>query len=882
MEKVRVPADETAVERLKKISVKRLSPDDLRKLYFHLLETSDLSSDSILHEIENAAQNVELYEDFSGSLQIEDISFLISHNRYQEKDSRVSDGGGYTDIRVEGENGGKKLFLVSRSHDLIKGTERRIQEIIREKPGSVFRLSAFGIENRNKKDQRRLYILEEDHLSRDPSSRGKEYDEAKASLCRAAGSVPEADISAFADSASGKLLSFLQALNSPALIAAYIEHWRIFTSMAKKGDDIYIPVIAPVPGDPKAGNLIHMWLAREKFQENYETINTIFERRGLCFSRQFFDSFLIDGKDYVAFSTVVPSAGITADEADFLRNEIFSRLLLLNSAPVSVGTIRTMLDTIKTSKDYRKLQLIEHMQRNKQREYLVPLVLLLNDVNAEIRYKAFGLIKHYLLNPTPEMKNDYYWSTLKNIVSAATVPIDREKDRASRPLTDEEIIKLIKFRDVFYADYTEPVTGKTSLFIRISGEGIGKGGIRAHASHVSFSGEGALATNMLFKTLGLGIPRYTIGKGGILGDIQFRDLPDVQRKLARENILNAYADFLYYTAQVGPLSDVPAGDVGVGGDEIKIIFDRITENAFNDAARIAKGELGNDSAQAVILREHFGVPVENSAVMDELARSRAAVENYTASAITGKPGEKGLALRSGATGRGILEVLGAQQNYQDFSDETLWSDSARVAEAIGREDEYRTKADSRIRMLTFAIQGFGKVGSSCGKLLYKIGAKIKMISDISGTLVNEQGVGDIDKIEEFCRTGNARLADLPADILSKSEFVPGNTILPLGALANVIVPSALEDVITASEKDDGAHICARQFDGDYLLQGANGPATAEAEEILAENGKVSFPDILANSGGVLASYIEWLNGLICRFGYRTVYENGFVHPIVHN
>ena len=228
--------------------------------------------------------------------------------------------------------------------------------------------------------------------------------------------------------------------------------------MAKQGNDVYIADIDIPENAHIPETFIHLWVAREKFQENYETINTIFERRGISFVRQFFETFFIDGQYYVAFTTFMKNQSMNEDETEFLRNEIFNRLILLKSTPVSVGTIKNMLDTIKSAKDYQKPGLIDHMQKNKQREYLIPLVLLLNESNMEIRYKAFGLIKHYLFNPAVEMKNDYYWSSLKNIFSAATVPIEREKDRPSRPLTDDEIIKLIKFRDIYYIDYVEPIT----------------------------------------------------------------------------------------------------------------------------------------------------------------------------------------------------------------------------------------------------------------------------------------------------------------------------------------------------------------------------------------------------------------------------------------
>ena len=99
---------------------------------------------------------------------------------------------------------------------------------------------------------------------------------------------------------------------------------------------------------------------------------------------------------------------------------------------------------------------------------------------------------------------------------------------------------------------------------------------------------------------------------------------------------------------------------------------------------------------------------------------------------------------------------------------------------------------------------------------------------------------------------------------------------------NVVVPSALEDVIINRDASGPGEVRTQDIEGEYILQGANGPVTADAEDRLAEMGRVSFPDILANAGGVLASYMEWLNGLVRVFGYGRINREGMVHPIVHN
>ncbi|MBU1172714.1 MAG: hypothetical protein KKD44_24410 [Proteobacteria bacterium] len=327
-----------------------------------------------------------------------------------------------------------------------------------------------------------------------------------------------------------------------------------------------------------------------------------------------------------------------------------------------MGEIKDILDKLKDATNLEKMDLITTMRQNKQKEYLIPLVALLNEDDIVVARKAFDLIRHYLFTPSPDMKNDYYWATLYNIFAASTVPIVEDDKGYMRPLNNMEIVKLIRFRNIYYETFKEPASGNDYLFIRMNGIGIGKGGIRADTHHVSFSGEGALSTNMLFKCLGLGIPLFTTGKGGIIGDLGQGD--------TRSRVLSAYADFLYYKSGIGPLSDVPAGDVGIGADEIGVIYERITDNAFSDLEKLNRGELAPNSPQVIILTKHFGINCSDSGLVSVLAGNREAVEKYTASAITGKPGTKGLALRTGATARGLKEVLAVIKAYRTFHDES--------------------------------------------------------------------------------------------------------------------------------------------------------------------------------------------------------------------
>ena len=395
-------------------------------------------------------------------------------------------------------------------------------------------------------------------------------------------------------------------------------------------------------------------------------------------------------------------------------------------------------------------------RKTSTRSTSLPLVYLLGDPEEEIRDKAFGLIKHYLLNPTAEMRDDYYWSTLKNIVTAATVPLEREPDRPARPLTDAEIISLIRFRDIYYDDFREPVTGKTYLFIRISGHGIGTRAASVPTrSTCPFPARGALSTNMLFKTLGLGIPMYTIGKGGILGDLRLPGVASPGREKIRAAVLEAYADFLYYRSGIGPLSDVPAGDVGIGGEEIGIMYRRITDNAQRDLGRLDRGEIGPSSPEARLLWGEFRDRYRgrgNGPRPGRGPRRAGGLHRPRDNRKAGQPRSRAPERRGpgGAWSRCWRPSRITAITETRRSGPTSGSSTGALAE----DEEFTRMARARIRMLTFSVQGFGKVGASFARLVDDIGAKIKMISDISGTLVNERGLPGVGELAELCKAGH--------------------------------------------------------------------------------------------------------------------------------
>ena len=140
-----------------------------------------------------------------------------------------------------------------------------------------------------------------------------------------------------------------------------------------------------------------------------------------------------------------------------------------------------------------------------------------------------------------------------------------------------------------------------------------------------------------------------------------------------------------------------------------------------------------------------------------------------------------------------------------------------------------------------AVQGFGNVGSVAADLMAKEGAIIVAVSDKSGAVYNPQGL-DIPEMLKWVKEHH-QLAGYP-----KGE--PMNKDALLTVECDVLVPAATENVIT---RKNAPHIKAK-----LICEGANGPTTAAADEILEKKGIFVIPDILANAGGVTVSYFEWV------------------------
>jgi len=150
------------------------------------------------------------------------------------------------------------------------------------------------------------------------------------------------------------------------------------------------------------------------------------------------------------------------------------------------------------------------------------------------------------------------------------------------------------------------------------------------------------------------------------------------------------------------------------------------------------------------------------------------------------------------------------------------------------------------------VQGYGKVGAPLVFLLSSLGVRVVAVADVGGAIHNPGGIDPAALAEHFARVGT--VAGFPdADVID-----PGS-LFSIGC--ELAIPAALEGVITAD--------VAASFGGRVLVEAANGPTTPEADPILEERGVTVVPDVLANAGGVVASYFEWAQA---RQGYA--WESG--------
>ena len=187
--------------------------------------------------------------------------------------------------------------------------------------------------------------------------------------------------------------------------------------------------------------------------------------------------------------------------------------------------------------------------------------------------------------------------------------------------------------------------------------------------------------------------------------------------------------------------------------------------------------------------------------------------------VTGKPlhigGSEG---RTQATGRGVIICMLAALRQAGITD------------------------PDRVRVV---IQGFGNVGSNAALYAHRLGYRVLAVSNVSGGLYNAKGL-DIPDLIAYASANDHALNDYP-----DAEHITNSELLLLDC--DVLIPAALEGQITRHNASD---IRAR-----FVVEAANGPTTPEADDILNARGVRIVPDILANAGGVIVSYFEWVQDL---------------------
>ncbi len=185
--------------------------------------------------------------------------------------------------------------------------------------------------------------------------------------------------------------------------------------------------------------------------------------------------------------------------------------------------------------------------------------------------------------------------------------------------------------------------------------------------------------------------------------------------------------------------------------------------------------------------------------------------------VTGKPVEIGGSLgRQAATGTGIFFII----------------------------RRLLSKINKTIEGTTFAIQGYGNVGNAVAAAIFNEGGKIIAISDVKGGIFNAVGL-DIDALQKYVLK-NKFVQGFPG-----GKLITNNDLLELEC--DVLIPAATENQITRA--------IAPNLKAKFVVEGANGPTTPDADEMLEKRGIVVVPDILANAGGVTVSYFEWLQDI---------------------
>ena len=301
--------------------------------------------------------------------------------------------------------------------------------------------------------------------------------------------------------------------------------------------------------------------------------------------------------------------------------------------------------------------------------------------------------------------------------------------------------------------------------------------------------------------------QHSTSRGPAKGGIRFH--PDVSADEVR-----ALAAWMTFKCAV---VNIPYGG-GKGG----VVCDptKLTENEIRAITR------RYTAAIAPLIGPEQDIPAPdvgtNAAVMGWIMDTYSMLKGHCIhGVVTGKPLELGGALgRNDATGRGVM-----------FTTHNI----------LG-------KLDISAEGTTVAVQGAGNVGSVTAKLLYQSGMKVVAISDVSGGIYNPEGL-DIPAILAYLAADRRNLFK---DFNEEGTIHISNEEL-LELDVTVLIPAAVENQINAHNAD--------KIKAKLIVEAANGPVASEADPVLTEKGILIVPDILANAGGVVVSYFEWVQNI---------------------
>lgn len=301
--------------------------------------------------------------------------------------------------------------------------------------------------------------------------------------------------------------------------------------------------------------------------------------------------------------------------------------------------------------------------------------------------------------------------------------------------------------------------------------------------------------------------QHSLIRGPAKGGIRFS--PDVTR-----DEVQALATWMTFKCAV---ANLPYGG-GKGGVIVDVT--KLSERELERLTRRFTSEI------SMIIGPDRDIPAPdmntNAKIMGWMMDTYSMTKGYSVpGVVTGKPIELGGSLgRAAATGRGVSIVLG----------------------------EFMKLAGLDLSKMRVAVQGYGNVGRWATRLIAALGGKIVAISDIKGGIHNPDGIDPAD-VENWVSEHQFLVGYPKARGISNSEL--------LSTECDILVPAATEAVIN---RENAASVQAR-----FIIEGANGPTTPDAEEILVKKGTTIIPDILANAGGVIVSYFEWVQNNMSYF-----------------